>query len=250
MRFSNFPLFTTIASLAMASLCVAQPQSPQSFEVASIRPNRSGATDSNVDSTAGGRLTITNENVKALIILAFGVKDYQISDAPGWLDSERYDIAAKTATPANPGLETEKSLLRALLADRFALQSHKETRESTVYSLQIGKNGSKLTRHDDGSGTTARTTCGHMTGKRVTVAVLATMLSLQLEHDVADQTALPGKYDFQLDWTPDTGPCRDEQIDHPSIFTAVQEQLGLKLESAKGPTEILVIDHIDRPSEN
>jgi uncharacterized protein (TIGR03435 family) len=221
-----------LAGIALVFLPVAHAQPPRAFEVASIRPNHSGATDSNVDSTRGGRLTVTNESLKDLIRLAFGVKDYQISGAPGWIDSERYDIAAKADSSGKTSYEDEKSLLRALLADRFALMSHVETRESAVYSLRIGKNGPKLTPHDDGTGTTARTTCGHMIGRRVTTAVLATMLSRLLEHDVSDQTGLSGKYDFQLDWTPNAGPCRDSPDDkagsseYPSIFTAVQERLG------------------------
>ncbi len=232
-------------------LCTAAfAQTPQAFDVASIRPNHSGSTDSNVDSTAGGRLTITNETLRELIKLAFSVKDYEITGAPGWIDSERYDIAAKTASAVKVSLEDEKSLLRALLGDRFSMKSHVEQKEGTIYTLRIGKDGSRLTRHDDGTGTKARASCGHLLGGRVTTAVLATMLSRQLEHDVADDTGLPGKYDFQLDWTPDAGPCPGATADQPSIFTAVQQQLGLRLESAKGPVEILVIDHIQAPSEN
>lgn len=225
-------------------------QTPQAFDVASIRPNHSGSTDSNVDSTAGGRLTVTNETLRELIKLAFSVKDYQIVGAPGWIDSERYDIAAKAASAVKLSLEDEKSLLRTLLSDRFSMKSHLETKDGVVYELQIGKGGSRLTRHDDGTGTKARASCGHLVGGRVTTAVLATMLSRQLEHDVTDETGLPGKYDFQLDWTPDAGPCPGATADQPSIFTAVQQQLGLRLESAKGPVEILVIDHIQAPSEN
>lgn len=170
--------------------------------------------------------------------------------APGWIDSERYDIAAKTATATKLSMEDERSLLRALLADRFAMKSHRETKEGTIYTLRIGKDGARLTRHDGGTGTKARASCGHLLGGRVTTAVLATMLSRQLEHDVIDETELPGKYDFQLDWTPDTGACPGATADQPSIFTAIQQQLGLRLESAKGPVEIIVIDHIQAPSEN
>jgi uncharacterized protein (TIGR03435 family) len=239
-----------LAEFALLLIPAAFAQTPQALEVASIRPNHSGSTDSNVDSTAGGRLTVTNETLKELIKLAFSVKDYQISGAPGWIDSERYDIAAKTASAVKLSLEDEKSLLRTLLADRFSMKSHRETKEDIIYTLRIGKDGSRLTRHDDGTGTKARASCGHLLGGRVTTAVLATMLSRQLEHDVADETGLPGKYDFQLDWTPDAGPCPGSTADQPSIFTAVQQQLGLRLESAKGAVEILVIDHIQAPSEN
>jgi uncharacterized protein (TIGR03435 family) len=244
------------SALMLTAICAAFAQQPagetgkQAFEVASIRPNHSSATDSNVDSTPGGRLTVTNESLSALIRLAFGVKDYQISGAPGWIDSERYDIAAKTADGGKMSFEDEKSLLCALLADRFALKSHVETRESTVYVLGLAKNGPKLTAHDDGSGASARTVCGQMTGRRITVGVLATMLSRQLERDVSDQTGLTGKYDFQLNWTPDSGPCQDLSPAEPSLFTALQQQLGLKLESTKGQVETLVIDRVERPSEN
>jgi uncharacterized protein (TIGR03435 family) len=130
------------------------------------------------------------------------------------------------------------------------MKSHRETKEGIIYKLRIGKDGARLTRHDDGTGTKARASCGHLLGGRVTTGVLATTLSRQLEHDVTDQTDLPGKYDFQLDWTPDTSPCPGAVADQPSIFTAVQQQLGLKLESTRGPVELLVIDHIETPSEN
>lgn len=196
-----------------------------------------------MNSLPEGRLIVTNESVRSLIRLAFRIKDYQIDKAPAWIDSARYDINAKG------GGELYASL-RALFAERFALQSHMETRELTVYSLEPGKGGLKMTRHDEGSGTTARASCGHLLGKRVTSAVIATMLSRQLERDVTDNTGLPGKYDFELTWTPDSGACPGGASDSPSLFTAVQEQLGLRLESKKGPTEIVVIDHIERPSEN
>jgi uncharacterized protein (TIGR03435 family) len=250
MRVSGLARLAAAGFIALVIVPRAYTQTPPSFEVAAIRPNHSGSVDSNVDSTPGGRLTVTNETIRDLILLAFSVKDYQLSGAPGWIGSERYDIAAKTAGAPKVGFEDEKSLLRGLLAERFAMKSHLETQTGTVYSLRIGKSGSKLTRHDDGTGTKARASCGHLLGGRVTTAVLATMLSRQLEHDVIDETGLPGKYDFELNWTPDTGRCSESSDDRPSIFTAVQEQTGLVLEATKGPIQILVIDHIERPSAN
>ncbi len=188
-------------------------QSPQAFEVASIKPSHSGSDESNIDSTKGGRLTCTNVSLKELIRLAFGVKDYRIQGAPGWIDTDRYDIAAKAAIPGNTGYEELKLLLRQLLAD--------------MYSLVVGKSGLKLTRDNDGPFT--------------------------VEHDVLNRTGLLGKFDFQLDWTPDAGPCPApaDAPDRPSFAAALQEQLGLKLESTKGPAEILIVDHLERrPSEN
>jgi uncharacterized protein (TIGR03435 family) len=238
------------------SLSGATGQPSEGFEVASIRPSRNSNAGSNLDSAPGGRLTATNITVKYLIRLAYGVKDYQIEKAPGWIDSEPYDIAAKSASGRNKNLEEEKSLLRDLLVSRFQLTTHRETKQMQVYLLVVGKNGPKLKESNDGSRTTTRKGCGHLAGTRLTMDVIATILSRQFERDVLNRTGLPGKYDFQLDWTPDAGPCPAADgpdgatANLPSIFTAVQQQLGLKLESSKGPVEILVIDHVERPSEN
>jgi uncharacterized protein (TIGR03435 family) len=109
-----------------------------------------------------------------------------------------------------------------------------------VYSLVVGRNGSKMALHDD----------GHIAGTRLTTDVLATVLSRELATDVVNRTALPGKYDFQLAWTPDSGPCAGDAPTAPSFFTGIQQQLGLKLEAAKGPVEILIVNRIERPPEN
>jgi uncharacterized protein (TIGR03435 family) len=141
------------------------------------------------------------------------------------------------------------------------LKTHRETRQMQVYLLVVGKNGPKLKEHIEGDRTTTRKGCGHLAGARVTTDVIAAILSRQFERDVLNRTGLPGKYDFQLDWMPDSGPCpmasdpqgglaAGEPSSRPSIFTAAQEQLGLKLEPAKGPVGILVIDSVSRPSEN
>ena len=233
-------------------LCgLAAGQENMSFEVASIRPAHRNSADSNLDSAPGGRLTATNITIRELIRLAYDVKDYQIERAPGWVDSDRYDIAAKTADTARKSLEDERSLVRSLLVERFQLQTHLETKQAQVYLLVPGKEGSKLHLHKDGSGAGSRKGCGHLAGTRLTLDTVATVLSRQFERDVLNRTGLPGKYDFELNWTPDSGPCPNAADPNlPSIFTAIQQQLGLKLESAKGPVNFLVIDRIARPSEN
>ena len=230
----------------------------QVWDVASIRPNRSGATDSNLDSAPGGRLTATNITVREMVRLAYGVKDYQIERAPGWLDSDRFDINAKAASLKRTNLEEEQALIRALLEDRFRLATHRATKQDSVYLLVIAKTGPKLAPHNDGTGAKTRKGCGHLAGTRLTLDTIATVLSRQLDRDVLNRTELPGKYDFELDWTPDSGPCpvtdatgtSTEPPVRPSLFTAIQQQLGLRLESAKGPVEMLVIDHVEHPSDN
>jgi uncharacterized protein (TIGR03435 family) len=217
----------------------------QSFEVAAIRVNRDPGADPNVNSLPGGRLIVTSQNLRDLLKFAFDLKDFQLEGAPGWADGDRYDIDAKAAgSGANV-----RDLVRSLLEDRFGLKHHTETRELTIYSLRPAKGDLKMVRHDDGPGTKARTTCGHMTGQRVTSGVIAKMLSRYLGRDVRDDTGLPGKYDFELSWTPDAGPCRDA-AEAPSIFTAVQQQMGLRLESTRGPVRVLVIDRAEKLSPN
>ncbi len=226
--------------------------SAQSFDVVSIRPSRDAGSESNVESLPGGRLTATNITVRELIRLAYSVKDYEIERAPAWIDTERWNIAAAGAATRKVSLADEQSRIRAMLTDRFHLQTHRETKPGRVYLLLVAKDGPKLTPHNDGTGTKTRKSCGHLAGSRVTADVIATMLSREAERDVLNKTALTGKFDFQLDWTPDVRPCPSDDAApvRPSFYTAIQQQLGLKLESAKAPVEVLIIDRIEHPTEN
>jgi uncharacterized protein (TIGR03435 family) len=244
--------------MALASAIGVWAQSPQFIEAASIKPSHDVAADSNLDSVPG-RLTATNITVRELIRLGYGVRDYQLERAPKWIDSQRFDITAKS-TSASTKLDELKALVRELLVERFQLATHRETKQSAVYVLVLAKGGPKLTPHDD-VGPKTRGGCGRLVGRRVTADAISTILSRQLEHEVVNHTGLSGEYDFQLDFTPDTGPCRaaaDSQggsaatdpSGTPTLYTAVQQQLGLKLESSKGPVEMLIIDRVEKPSEN
>ena len=260
MRFSKFTRLATLCGVALASLGGAWAQPSKLIEVASVKPSGNPGADSNLDSVRG-RLTATNITVKELIRLAYGVKDYQIERVPGWVESELYDIAAKGVNGKTSGLEDLKAMVRELLADRFQLTTHRETKQMRVYLLVVGKNGPRLTLHNDGTGAGTRKGCGHLAGTRLTMDVLATVLSRDLETDALNRTGLPGKYDFQLDWTPDSGPCRvaadtpggsaaADPSGLPSLYTALQQQLGLKLEPSKGPVDTLILNRVERPSEN
>ena len=259
MRPSRFTRLATLCGVALASLGGAWAQPSQTLEVASVKASRNLAADSNLDSIRG-RLTATNITVRELIRLAYGVKDYQIGRAPGWIDSERFDIAAKSVSGKGNSLGDEELLVRDLLADRFQLTVHREAKEMPVYLLVVAKGGPQLTAHND-AGAKTRGGCGRLVGRRVTTDAIATMLSRQLEREVFNRTGLSGEYDVQLNFTPDSGPCRvatDSQNGSaatdpsslPSLYAAVQQQLGLKLEAAKGPVEFLIIDRVERPSEN
>jgi uncharacterized protein (TIGR03435 family) len=251
----EFVRHVAVAAVVLASPTIARTQTADSFEVASVKRAHDTSADPNLDSVRG-RLTATNVSVGYLIRFSFALKDYQIERLPGWAENERYDIAAKGAAdePSDKAaaLAQEQARVRQLLAERFGLTAHRETKQMPVYLLVEAKGGARLTAHNDGTGSGTRNACGHLTGKRLTLDTVATVLSRELGREVLNQIALPGKYDFQLDWTPDAGPCPgvDGARVLPFIFTAIQEQLGLKLESGKGAVQVLIIDRLERASDN
>ena len=214
----------------------------------------------------GGRFTATGISLKHLISQAYDVRDFQISSGPGWIGSDRFDINAKAeGLPDRVPPGTMRPYLRNLLEDRFRLKTHMETKEMPVYALVVGKAGSKLTPAAEGTtpGPMIRMGRGHLDGKGMPVQMLVHQISQQLGRTVIDNTGLTGNYDIVLDWTPEPGqgggpfggpppPDAIQAADNsgPSIFTALQEQLGLRLESQKGPVPILVIDSVEKPSEN
>jgi uncharacterized protein (TIGR03435 family) len=232
-----------LAMLA-ASAVLAFAQSP-AFEVASVKPTQHGRdangwASSDVDVPTPGSLVATNASLQELIQFAYGVKEYQIA-GPFWLndDSVCFDIAAKS-----PGASKQqmRQMLQTLLADRFQLALHRETRQLPIYNLVVAKSGLKLspTSGDGRGGTFSRG--GEVTGTNVTMAGIAYRLSRELNRPVLDQTGVPGAFDFKFQYS--------NGGEGPSIFSAIQE-LGLKLESTKGPMEVLVIDHIERsPTAN
>jgi uncharacterized protein (TIGR03435 family) len=248
----------------------AQPAAP-AFEVASVKPSPPDARGSTYNFTNGGGLTVQNGTLRGIIEMAYDVRDFQISGGPAWLDTARFDIFAKSAA-GDPQMQTatrqeriaeSRRRLQTLLAERFQLKVHPETKQLPVFALVVGKNGSKLKNladvaADAGGGISSG--CGRMTGTRTQMANLALVLSRQLGRPVLDRTGLTGRYDFQMEWTPDNGPCAapadgaspgaGSSTDGPSIFTALQEQLGLKLDSTKAPVEIVVVDHAEKAEGN
>jgi uncharacterized protein (TIGR03435 family) len=252
----------------------------QLFEVASIKPSDPAARGVRVDLSPGGVFTAQNITVKALIRQAWDVRDFQISGGPGWLDTERYDITAKGEGPGvsedemrkmpeaqrNKILEEARMKIRALLVDRFQLKVHRETKELPVYTLIIAKGGAKIEPEtEDGSpgGQLSMRRGGagtEITGKKAPIADLVRLLSDQIDRTVLDKTGLKGNYDFKMSFAPDRGLGRpplgagedhqQPESDGPSIFTALQEQVGLKLAAQKGPVEALVIDSAEKASAN
>lgn len=226
------------------------------FEVASIKPSAPGGGQRfRMQFAEGGRVTASNVTVLILIQQAYGVRDFQIQGAPSWIGSEHYDITTVAAGGTQP--DDLGPMMQALLADRFKLLLHRVTKELPVYALVVGKGGSKL-QASTSAQMRIRTGRGQFDMQKGEMKTFANELARQLGRTVIDKTELAGEYDFKLEWTPDeaqSGPAAEPgtvQIEGtgPSIFTALQEQLGLKLESTKGPVEILMIDRVEKASEN
>jgi bla regulator protein blaR1 len=222
------------------------------FEVASVRENKSPELAMGGGAVRGGRYAITNVPLANLIQNAYRVQPYQLSGAPEWIRTTRYDITAKAEESTT--FDEVQLMVRTLLKERFKLASHFETKEGPVYKLVTARNGPKIKPAQDPRGWT-RYASGRIETHNMTMPMLAfTLAGPYLERPVTDETGLTGAFEFTLEWTPDRlwsvedGPPPDPS--GPSIFTAVQEQLGLRLEPARGPVEHLVIDHVEKPAEN
>jgi uncharacterized protein (TIGR03435 family) len=294
-----------VAALAAGAVAIGAqapqtpPAAPLAFEVASIKPNNSG--DGRVMmQNQPGRFTATNITLKLLIRNAYQLQDFQITGGPGWIEKDRFDLVAKMpdgfqmpAGPPAPGAGPGpiQLMMRALLAERFKLTAHTETKDSPIYALILarsdGKLGPEMKKSDvdcaavfaagRGRGAMpppgppqagATVPCGVRIGPGLmnvgagTMAQFATSLGMFAGRIVLDRTGLTGNYDFNLTWTPDQMAQRPPgapepllngvpvDVNGPSLFTAVQEQLGLKLDSQRGPVEILVIDRAEKPVEN
>ncbi|HEY1744811.1 MAG TPA: TIGR03435 family protein [Granulicella sp.] len=254
---------------ASSQATLAETRVPM-FDVVSIKPNKSGSGNNNSTSFSGESFSATNISVKMLLEDAYDVKQDLISGLPGWASSDRFDIHAKVV---EPDLELLKKLtpkqaegmLQAILVDRFQLKVHTETKTLPVYEMVVVKDGPKFkasapegspedkSPNDVARGAmTVQSTVQNteLTGHAIPLASFANMLTDQLHRTVIDKTGLTGQYDLLLKWTSDDTSDASSDSSTPSIFTALQEQLGLKLQSSKGPVDTLVVDRVEMPSEN
>ena len=292
---------TTILALIVVPVVGANQSAPQ-FEVASIKPNKSGDGRVMIGVQPGGRFTATNVTLRMLIRNAYQLQDFQITGGPSWLADDHFDIVAKAEAGDTMGdpFRAEQSgqpsrgqlMIRALLAERFKLVVHDETKEMPIYALVVARSDGKLgpqlkVSETDCAAVLAagrgrgrgpmppppepgqpapqcgfRIGMGNMAVGGAPLTQVANSLAMFVGRIVVDKTGLSGNYDFTLTWTPDQMPQRPPgapeplvngvpiDANGPSIFTAIQEQLGLKLDSQRGPVAVLVIDRAERPTEN
>ncbi|MGA7159039.1 MAG: TIGR03435 family protein [Acidobacteriaceae bacterium] len=226
-----------------------------SFEVATIKP--SVPTDQSTGfQTTGRELYIENETLESMIAAAYGVHPKQIVDAPDWSSKQRWDVKGVPDVEGMPSWPQYQEMIRTLLVERFGLKFHRDKRELPIFAVTVAKGGPKLAASkSDPDGLQDQTMSGNGVQKdyRFTnnsMAAFAQGMEYFMDRPVVDETGLKGKYDFELKWTMDGAPPQTDPNAPPGLFTAVQEQLGLKLEATKGMAEVLVIDHAEKPSAN
>ena len=252
--------------LLMATLAgYGQPGvEPPKYEVASIKPNADDDFRFAFRIEPAGPLAATGVTLKRLMMTAYNVQDFRIVGGPDWVVSKRWDVQAKPNRAVSPG--EIRPMLRDLLENRFQLQTHSEKRQLPVYELNVDRKGSKVPRVKDGeTKADVQVGTGLIRLTKATAATFASQLSYALARPVIDKTSLSGEFDFALEWTPEPGEdggtttaglptaVGDQPSsipDGPSIFTAITEQLGLRLKPGRGPVEVIVIDAVQMPTAN
>jgi uncharacterized protein (TIGR03435 family) len=255
-------IFRNASSILLFVPCLAafsqnQPAAP-SFEAADVKANKSGETRMAIDFQPGGRFTARNAPLKVLIALAYQVRPETIQGAPGWIESERYDVVAKA--PQGATSDAIRGMMQALLAERFKLAVHTDRKPMPAFALVTAKGGSKMPQAEDaplaeqrcipgdGAAGQKHVVCRHMP-MTLFAAVLQEIATHDIDVPVVDQTGLKGPFDFKLDWTPTAGSgsaTPDDAPAGPTLFDAVEAQLGLKLERRALPLPVIVVDAVER----
>lgn len=267
-----FACLGLMALLAPAGRAQAPERAPsRTFEVASVKRSAAGQLNSSFGTMPGGVVVVSNQTLRNLIRAAYRVQPSQMDGGPAWLDSDRFDINARAGGSAN--VDQIAEMLRALLADRFKLAVHTESREMPVLALMLARSDKRLGPQLRPSGVdceairakadgpprpgpdgqpvcAGRTRPGAITARGVSMTEVARNITNQAQSLVVDRTGLTGTFDLDLEWTPDAtaGGAGAGPADGPSFSTALQEQLGLKLERTRAPVEYLVIDRAEPPS--
>jgi len=238
-----------ISACLVAATIWAQPAAAPAFEVASIKASDDLSGHSGVHTTPGF-LRVQNESLQECIMVAYGVQGFQISGGPSWLESQRFDIEARTAGPT--GDDQLMLMLRTLLADRFHLALHRETRPAVGYALVVAKGGLKIKANETPGNSSTHHSRNSFTAQNMSMESLAATVSDALGTPVTDATGVSGAFDIALKWSPEESPAKavDNVSTVPSLPEALQQQLGLRLESRKVSMEVLVVEHAEKPTEN
>ena len=225
------------------------------WEVATVKPSDPNVNDYRRIRTRGGHVVILGYTAEETLLMGYSMQKSQVVGEPDWVKTERWDIDGLANADGEPNLTQLQSMMRKILAERFGLKLHREQREMSVFVLTIVKGGPKLTPNTSDPNGTMHQRYSPASDRAVdaltntSMPELAQVLQFHVDRPVVDQTGLKGRYDFQLKWLTDDSHATDPDAP-PGLFTAIQEQLGLKLEPVKAPADVLVIDKVERPGEN
>jgi uncharacterized protein (TIGR03435 family) len=252
---------TLVRAEGDAAWAIPEPQKAMAtnadpdWEVVTVKPTDPTVTNASTG-MEGRQFVLTNRSVETLLLVGYSVHKKQIVDAPDWVRTERWDIRGVPDVPGQPSIRQMQALTRKLLAERFGLVTHMEKREMEVYALTVAKGGAKMTpsagdpngvpNENDRENGGQRT----MQSANMSMADFALIMTYFMDRPVVDQTGLTGRYDFRFQWTFDESRAPVDGSAAPGVFTAIQEQLGLKLEPVKTATDVLVIDKVEQPSAN
>jgi uncharacterized protein (TIGR03435 family) len=258
------------AQAPAAGASVAEPVPAPAFDVATIKPVEPDAKKGRFIVMQGNdRFVAKNYTVKLLIAAAYDLNPREISGGPEWVESDHYDILAATPGTARPSHDEQMAMLRTLLADRFSLKFHREPKELSIYALEVAKGGPKYAQ-GDGPGLKATTSTDapalistvypdhiHLPARNASMTDFVSLLQRAvLDRPVVDETGLTGRFDFDLSWAPDETqfggevPVAPTDAQAPPLFTAMEQQLGLRLEATHGSVQVLAIDTVERPTAN
>jgi uncharacterized protein (TIGR03435 family) len=242
---------------ACAQTAAAKTDAEPAFEAATIKPTPAVNDGHNhINYPEGGSFSTGNVTLLALMQWAYDLPQKQILDGPHWMESTPFDIQAKTdaqtdallrSLPGDRSTALKRRMVQALLEDRFAMKLHREVRALPAYDLVVAKGGSKL-KPSQANGMSIGSGRAHFNAQGLTTELIAEQLSEIAGRIVVDKTNLDGRYDLKLQWTPDDAVATEGSP--PSLFTAIEEQLGLQLKASKEPVAVLVVDHIEAPSPN
>lgn len=271
----RYPRDTQVKGIFIASLlvfaCAAHAQSSAAaqnsapaFEVATIKPTPPDARAGRYITMQGtNRFIVKYYTLKLLIAAAYNLSPKVVSGGPAWVDSDHFDIVAETPGDKQPARPEQMAMLRSLLADRFKLSFHREQKEFSIYALELAKDGPKLKKSTAPATDPAQLISAvypqriHLPAKNATMDDFASLLQRALlDRPVVDRTGLAGRYDFDLDWAPDETqfggevPVAPADAQAPPFFTAIQQQLGLRLEAMRGNVQAFVIDRAEPPGAN
>lgn len=240
------------------------------FEVATIKPTAPDWSGGRfIRMQSADRFVARNHALRTLLAAAYELHPHAIVGGPAWTDSDRYDILAKTPGTVRPNLNEQMAMLRKLLTDRFKLTFHRGSKELPIYALTVAKTGAKLKESAASQDASPEgppplvfvisPQLVRLPGHNASMSELASVMQrAALDRPVVDKTGISGRYDFDLEWTPDESqfggvlgrPASSDDSGKPGLFAAIQQQLGLRLEATRGMVALLVIDHVERPSEN